>query len=829
MPPEALVQDAKSKPSSAGREHMLCWAGLAIVLGTLAAFFHRSVFLGKPIAKLGTLINIDALFDPGLKQAIVNIGKDPSGYLIFFPNGHFEDSMWSKFVPPIWNPLVACGFPNLGDPQSLIHSPAHLLRLFSSPAAYNAGLLLEIALGGAGMFLLSRSLRLSMPAAVFASLAFVLSPCILLQVDIGNNESLFPWVFLAFVYLVKQPSVLRAALVGVVCAVVAFSAHPETTFFAVLFAALLSFFLMAMGRASRDSSPASSHTSPASSVSPSSASSSSSSSSPSPASSITDGGDAFVSGFKGERASSTKFGDSFGMIFIDSIKGIGLLLVCAFVSLAVASPLIFPFAEFMRDAHLYKDANAAISIVNWQHFVEGYYSILGDNPYFIGAVAALLVPIGLCARGVLSVAISLTLLFAFVICLPQGPVLNFLSQKPFSFVATLYGVPEIMLMLCLLAGMGVDRVIQRLKPLELLLLCVSAVMVVLIPYTYLENSLGTQDFNLVWRSGHNLLSATSVFGVLAFALCVLAQVKKSAIKTACLVGLLVLNFSSLAMASRTALPTNPQFSIEPPAPLAFLKESGSRALATGGNFFLSNVNLDFDVQDLRCFSPLLPKRYVKFIEACGARCYNLYFYVFPDYCSPLLDLASVKYVMTRAAVRPSQDAKLVANLDGPKYTRIMPGLRIVDSSFRYDAANSQVDADIELRIHDLCNYQFALQYCVFDADGTEVWSSRELIISPAEKAHHLSLRHESFPVPKSAKYPVYVGMRVKDTWISKFVLPDGGSSHIEDAFVLCQVDSEREVSADAEVKSDDSALKKHFVLSAEYPVQGCRIYQNDRA
>ena len=120
-------KEVKAGPLPERSKHVGTWIALLSVLLSFAVFFHKSVFLGRPLTRLGVLPHIDALYNPGLKQAVIDIGRDPTGYLMFFPNGHFVDSMWWHLVPPLWNPLIACGYPLLGDPQSYI-LPS--LRLF---------------------------------------------------------------------------------------------------------------------------------------------------------------------------------------------------------------------------------------------------------------------------------------------------------------------------------------------------------------------------------------------------------------------------------------------------------------------------------------------------------------------------------------------------------------------------------------------------------------------------------------------------------------------------------------------------------------------------
>jgi hypothetical protein len=659
-----------------------------------------------------------------------------------------------------------------------MHSPAHLLRLFSSPDLYGIGLLIEIALGGIGMVLLSRFYGLSIAASILSALAFVLCPRILVQVDISGNECLFPFVFLGFAWLSARPSILRAALVGVLCAIIAYSSHPETCFFAVLFAAILSLCSMIL--------PESAGAPPAPTPSPSS--------------------------FPLNPIALVK----------NTAKAIGYLLITAFVSVSIAAPLVFPFLEFMRNAYIYKDASGFTTPLSIQQFIEGFYINQGQEPFFMGAVAALLVPLGFFNKPRTACAFFLTFLFGFAICFPQGAMINLLAQKPISYVATMYGVPDLILMMAVLAGMGLDLVLQNPSKIKSAVLLVSVSALTYLPIEHLKQITGSQDFHILWRSGNTLLTAITVLAEIAFIICAVAgKWLPARFRMICAAALVALNFASLALIDRNVLPVNEKFSLQsPPGPIKFLQQHHGRCIATGSNLFLPNANLDFGIEDFRNFSPLLPLRYKKFLDETGARCYNLYFYVMPDRCSRLLDLASVKYVLTRAAIRADDEdwySKGGINLGECKVKRFVPGFRVLQAALRFNPENSQVDAEMTLRVHQICNYRYALQYCVLDANKNEVWSSRELMISPAEEAQHTSEVHESWPIPLGTKFPVSVGLRVKDTWISQFVEPEENVAHSGNAFLLCTVEN------DGHEQPKD---EHHYRLVQEFKAEGCRIYEN---
>ena len=811
-----LNQSRSAKPFFAQRAYLL--AGAA-VLAALSGFFFRAVFLGKPITKLGLLPRIDAALNPSLTDAVIPIGRDPSGYLIFFPNGHFCEQVWSRFVIPLWNPLVACGFPLLGDPQSFIHSPAHLLGLFASPAAYNFGLLLEIALGGIGMLIAARLMSLSAPAAVLAALAYSLSPRVLVQIDIGGNEEFFPWIVACFVWLAKKPTYLRAAIAGAASAFLVFAAHPETSFFAILTAGILGFCMIAInGRAdysaSRDMALQTS------------------------------------TGKSADLDSTTPSSTPLSNLWLST----KLMSVAAIVSMLVVSPLLVPFIQFMKQANVYKDAlsSAELPFETWKSFWDGVLVNQGYEPFFIGSLAVLLCPLAFAVKNRFLLPLTLTAMFIFAISVPQGPFLDILSKKPFNYVSTLYGIPDLLLLLSLLAGFGFEALFKHRDRKLVVPLLLGAALAAVYPILFcLERSGGV--LSDAWRANGSLLTYTTIFSGAGFAFALLwLYLPNSATRTIAMLALIAFNFASVAVPSRQILPNCPAYDMTPTAPLKFLADTNERTVSTGNNFVLPNASMNYGVRDLRCFCPVLPRRYTEFLQASGAQVYNNYFYRMPDACSDLLDAASVKYVMTRSAISGASDdsTKLFA-LGKSRVGGVLPGMRILNSKLFFDPPNRQVQFNFELKMQKPLNHRYAIQFCVVGKDGQILWNSSETRISIVHSGQN-NVYVEHIPVPEHAQFPVSAGFRIRDTWTSKWVSPSETQSHAEpgsdaskDVFVAAVVErqivanpSEQKFPATSEVSRPSSTgaanssfaqLNPHYKLVREFQKEGCRIYENTRA
>lgn len=781
------LDEAQIEPKQKTTVHaLLAYFDFFLVVSALTAFFHKSIFLGRTIGKLGLLGEIDALFNPALKNAVLSF-RDPSGYLIFFPNGFFEEHFWSKFVVPLWNPYVACGYPLLGDPQSFIHSFEHFLGLYSSPEAYNYGLLLEILSGGIGMLMLGRFIKLSMAARVLSALAYVLSPRILVQVDISGLECFFPWIFLVFLWLAKRPSYLKAALAGLFSALCAYATHPESIFLAVLSAALLAFLKITF-----------------------------------------DGKPEANSSFETGKVSLRHF---FKTLSRNTGAAFAYLLVSAFVALLTALPLILPFLQYMCQAAIYKDGHSA-GVYSFSQFLLGFYGNIGHEPNFIGAVAAVLAPLGLISQRDRSLVLSLalTLGLASLIAMPPLALLPIFEQKPFSYLATSYIIPDVLLLLSVLSGLGLDELRKPWTPCKSITFWASLLMVVQFPINHLLLSGSAESISRIWKAGRLLLSCTSVPALAAAVFCPFVGKGPAFVRVIAQAALLFLNFLSLAFASRTALPAYPQFRLKAPVALAYLQKTQARCTATGAHFYLCNANQDFLIRDFRCFSPLLPERYLNYLKAAGAESHNLYFYDLPDVCSPLLDMASVKYVITGSALRSSkEDFRKFKKLQPSKLASLIPGLRLLKAEYYFDRQNSQLETKISWRIHDVCNYRYSFQFFITDDRGNEIWKKREYLIKPVRReSKHTHNEDFSLPVPLSSSLSNEgqraLGLRIKDTWTGVKLLPKTEELKLLDGFLLTTFSLRSK--SDREVQP---ASLSHYRLAKEFVDSHCRVYENSRS
>lgn len=705
------------------------WFGPIVVVAVLSGFFWRAVFGGKFIAKLDMLRGIDALYNSNLKEAIVRLPCDPSGPLIFYPFGQFAHESWIKLVVPLWNPYIGCGYPLVGDPQSFIFSVAHLFGFFSSPGAYNLGLLTEILVGALGVFYFARNRSLSVLSSVFAGLTYALVPRNLAQVDLSGAECIYPWLFLLFARLAHRPTFKNVLAASGAVTVSAYSSHPETAFFAVLYATVFALVVAFL----RQSCPEKGKLSgmpvePATSES-------------------------------GRDSKSDEIGVSPGPVAV-----LRAVAATAVVSLCLTAPLTMPFFEFLKNAYFYKAAAADASFIDPALFLSSLYSAPGTESYFLGAVALTLLPCGMVAAWRTHRAVLVTALVCLLFTVPLPLLQPVLAVKPLSYIATLYGIPELLLLLALLCGIGLDDTVEqsprRGKVFGIIL---SGLTVAIVPCVVAWSAAASDDSDLVLQAlgqQRQLIQALSWISLGGLTVVMLRRVLAVRALPSCAfaAALLVLNLVSQGAFVRSAIPTRDSFKFGP-SPVSGFENGALRTVAVGPNLFLANTNSCFRVPDIRCFSPLVPLRYHEFVTACGAVNQNLYFQSFPDIPSKLLDLASVGGVLTRSAVAAEEDLRASRRLSlSVSPGRLGKGVWLKDAQLSYDAPNAQIDGTVELAVQGCAIERFAIQFLIADEKGNELRS-----------APYQLLRGDGF-APNRIVEPVHVPVSLKDTRAAKLGL-----------------------------------------------------------
>lgn len=162
------------------------WARTPLCQGTLLLILLVTVFLYKPLFTGEILTSSDVLYelDP-LWQSLAPVGFTASEngtvsdqVALFYPwQAYTREALgrgqWAFWNPPLWNPYVNSGHPFVGNLQSALYDPLHLLSLLV-PFPQSLAVLAWLRLFVAGFFTLCLALELGLSrrAAYLAMIVF---------------------------------------------------------------------------------------------------------------------------------------------------------------------------------------------------------------------------------------------------------------------------------------------------------------------------------------------------------------------------------------------------------------------------------------------------------------------------------------------------------------------------------------------------------------------------------------------------------------------------------------------------------------------------------
>ncbi len=776
-------------------------AAAAVLFIAVTLAYFKTTILGKPLSYLGNLNSVDALYNPSLTQHSVAINHDPSGYGTYFPVGHFVESIYASAQLPLWNNLNGCGFPILGAISTQIFSVFHLLSLFSSAHGYDLLLVAKSVVAVLSTYLLARLLRLSIASSCFVALAMAFAPRMLVNNNICTVESWYPLIGAAFVWLARNPSFFRAASTGAVCAFVLANMQPEECFFGVVFSSILSASRMIL--------------------------------------------------------CPTRESDSMKQRIMTALRS--LVLAGAFAAL-FAAPIVLPFLELMKNAHLYKEAHSHARDFNPSLVHIGQYvSALMFGPakaanwshpslLFAGTTATLLILFSFYQRTRFTMCIAGTWLLSGFFLL--RPVWSMGTIKPLCFLAPAHGSVSVLMLAIMLAGIGLDKVLHAPKPERIKLLKYGALFASILfltatAFSFFEvvrqntssNILSLASSHLAGFKRQLLTSAGVLLGSIAAAIWLPTIPRYGKALAVCV--LIALNFITLFPYAKQTLAITPEFSLQPPAIVSELQKLPGRYASTGTNFFTPCSNLFYGLNDCRNHNTLSPRRYRQFFDQMSAE----QKIVISDQPNHLIDLASVKYVLTRSAVSDTKD-QTTSSIPLLSTGRVTPGLRLLAGDISYDSENSQVVGWLRWRAHANVSDRYTLQFVVWSesSDGTKTWrwsGPQKILHSSTANRHEIE---QLVAVPLSTRLEpgstVKVGLKIFDTWTSQLVKPDGLNIETsEDVITLARITTVSGEAAQAEVtakrpkkrvRSATRQTPRRFKLVHEFNEQ-FRIYENRSA
>lgn len=562
-------------------------SGIAVILAILLIRFFRTIVFGKSISKLFLLGHWDPCFFAF--RAGQNFLVDGSLLLLHMPYRFFVAQCWRHAIP-LWNNLSGFGMPLLADPQAFVLSPLYAI-FFAFPTMYvwNQTIIIELAIGAISTYLLCLELDFGFIAALSSGLLFSFCPWVQWQGElIGNGICLTPFVFLFFVKAARHRALFYTIIAGIAAAVDLLAAHPEMSLMTIIFAVALM----------------------------------------------------YISTYKQSPANFSLF-NIFYRIGLSGLVAFGL-----------AAPLLIPFAEYLLNGYTYKLCGVAPANITWQALLANYfYPFHTEGNLFWGPLSWLGLA-GLIFLPFRQTRFAISILVCFILSILATakvfPLNILFSVAPFSYVESIYCLPEYVVFVSILSGIGIGSLItysknstrKRLLAFVFLAMVPAVVSALLSQWHPIDSWIRT-DQAANFRQFSWKFWSTNTY-CLAGLLFVWALIRnqhlalKASLKHLSIIAFTILGVWNLFFISRNALPIRPSFNYPQISPIQIDKDS--RFLTVGSHLFRHNTGLIYQMHNVQTHNPLLPNNFVEYMEACGAQVNDRFSQIFSPMISRKIDV-----------------------------------------------------------------------------------------------------------------------------------------------------------------------------------------------
>lgn len=755
----------------ARRKDLLMLLLITVVVG---AVFNKTILLGEPVSKVCMVAEWDSVFREYAKGKLFPM--DSTMVLMLIPAYLAKAELWRAGQIPLWNQLNGLGCPMLGDPQSLVLTPLHLL-LVASPTmrAYNLTLVLEVVVMALGMYALCRTIKLPPYSSLFGSVTLTFCPFLLWYMEIlGNGYCLIPLLFTMFARAARVPTKLRCSWAGVSCAILVLSSHPEISFFAITFASL--FFCICRTTLCLDD----------------------------------------------RNGTADILTVSKLPIWQRAAASLFELAIAAVVALCLSAPVLIPFAEFLANSESYKFdlRNPARMPLETLGFNLLQPTFGGASP-FLGVVALACLPLSLFSKprkSKLSLIVFGLALFALAIGAKLWPINLLLLNKPFAYLIANYCFPVLLVLTTILASLGFQNLCQfaRLGWLDprrgLGLGCVFSLCLLSCAFFSISKALDIElsaaNFDMCVPSA--VLTKRdwmndSIFIALFLLLASVRPLWKNRLRTFSIIGCLAVGFASQALVAKASMPVQARFEYPNTDITQNLRNDTShRYIATGNHLLRPNTGSVYGISDLRQVNPIFPARYVKFMESAGAKIDD-FNQVFSGKLSPLLNLASVSSCLTQTPVVEEtawNDIKSFA-IDSPSLSvneksiavpaEVAPGLTIESINYA-DTTNSGTFGEYRISAAPDAINRYTIGFVLLGGKGETLWFGDQTIVSSSGTF--------SYSVPTQGyASPMKLGIHVFDLKTSAFIVPQERYKGKSDVLTFAEIVERRLQSRQKQIDS----------------------------
>ncbi len=211
---------------------------VVVACALLAAFFIDALS-GKVLSQADILLAWSPWADSAPAGAVASNGQRPGNHMLgdiplfVYPSLQFTRDSLRALRFPLWNPGMYGGQPFLASYQTGLLSPFVLLSVLLPPVdALLAHAIVRLLVGGIGMFIFLRGLRLAGPAVWFGAVTFLFNPFAVVWLEHPPSavSCWLPWLLWSVDRHRQDGGPGHVAGLAALTAVTLLAGHPETAF-----------------------------------------------------------------------------------------------------------------------------------------------------------------------------------------------------------------------------------------------------------------------------------------------------------------------------------------------------------------------------------------------------------------------------------------------------------------------------------------------------------------------------------------------------------------------------------------------------------------------
>jgi len=179
---------------------------------------------------------------------------------LFDPDTALVEREWERGVLPTWNPSIVCGAPLLGQALYGTLYPPNLLlwRILPLERSYAVGAALHVFLAALGAWLLARRLGADARGALLAGLLFAAGGALVVRFHYYMTfypVAWVPWLLVAVHAFTERPTLMRWSLVAPPIALAILTGFPQTALYGIAGAGIFGAWRLVAARRARAAGP----------------------------------------------------------------------------------------------------------------------------------------------------------------------------------------------------------------------------------------------------------------------------------------------------------------------------------------------------------------------------------------------------------------------------------------------------------------------------------------------------------------------------------------------------------------------------------------------